>query len=234
MEKLTLPEPAAGLWAAKRSIVLAIPPATRSQPSPTTRAIQPGAPMAGRPVAASSHQGNAMRRTPACCPGTTRAARVPTTPGAGPEKGTPRKSRPAGSRSSKPSGTTRHKSHSSRHIPRNTRALGAEPRDWSEVTLSDPGPGRKTPGPQTARADEPHSRAGRGRSGSIFPCGEGSTRRGALGNETATRRPAGGQDLHCRKARKDPRHRNHRQHPQRRNTSNQRALDVRTRLLEFG
>ena len=50
-----------------------------------------------------------------------------TTPGANPGTGIPRKSRPAGSRSSKPSGTTRHKSHSNRYIPRNTKALGADP-----------------------------------------------------------------------------------------------------------
>ena len=76
MENLTLPESETGLWAAKHSIVHAIPYATRSLPSPATRAIQPGAPMAGRPAAASSHQGNAVRRTPACCPVTPRVFRL--------------------------------------------------------------------------------------------------------------------------------------------------------------
>ena len=106
MEKLTLPEPAAGLWAAKRSIVLAIPPAKRSQPSSTTRARQSG---------------------------TTRVPRPPTTPGsyttpgANPGTGTPRKSKPAGSRTSKPSEATSYKSHSNKHIPLISKAVGADP-----------------------------------------------------------------------------------------------------------
>ena len=60
--------------------------------------------------------------------------RPPTTPGSYTTPGalvtptgTPRKSRPAGSRTSKPSGATRHKSHANRHIPRNSKALGAGP-----------------------------------------------------------------------------------------------------------
>ena len=39
------------------------------------------------------------------------------------------------------------------------------------VTLSDPGPGRKAPGPQTARADEPHSRTDRVAQGPFFLAG---------------------------------------------------------------
>ena len=61
------------------------------------------------------------------------------------------------------------------------------------VTLSDPGPGRKAPGPQAARADEPHSRTDRGRSGAILPCGK--ARRAAARTPTRRRpggRPAGG------------------------------------------
>ena len=73
----------------------------------------------------------APRRSPACRPGTTRVPRSPTAPGpapgASPGTGTLRKSRPAGSRTSKPSGATRHKSHANRHIPRNSKALGAGP-----------------------------------------------------------------------------------------------------------
>ena len=48
-------------------------------------------------------------------------------PGADPGTGTPQESRPAGSRRSKPSGTTRSKSHSNRHIPRNSKSLGVGP-----------------------------------------------------------------------------------------------------------
>ena len=53
-------------------------------------------------------------------------ARSSTTPGANPGTGIPRESR-RGSRTSKPSGATRHKSCSNRHIPRHSQAQRASP-----------------------------------------------------------------------------------------------------------
>ena len=50
-----------------------------------------------------------------------------TTPGAYPETGTPRNSRSAGSRTSKPSGTTSRKCHSNKHIPLISKSSGANP-----------------------------------------------------------------------------------------------------------
>ena len=50
-----------------------------------------------------------------------------TTPGAGPETGTPRKSRPAGSRTFAPSEATSYKSYSNKHIPLISKAVGANP-----------------------------------------------------------------------------------------------------------
>ena len=112
------------------------------------------------------------------------------TPGADPGTGTPRKSRPAGSRTSKPSGTTSRKYHSNKYIQLISKTSGAYP----ETGLSYPE--RPPPGSQDSRppvhwAPRVSLPSRRGRSGFIFPCGKASSTRSCATTTAARcRQPA--------------------------------------------
>ena len=72
------------------------------------------------------HQARRQSTDASCWPGTTSCPRSTTTPQANPGTGLAR-NETAGSRSSRSSGATRHKSHSNRHMPLNSKVPGANP-----------------------------------------------------------------------------------------------------------
>ena len=126
------------------------PDSSRRSPQNLPRTAPSGAPVTARPPRLSRLNSRSRRRARrprswvAAIPGSL------TTPGANPGTGTPRKSRPAGSRTSRPSGATSRNCRSNKHIPLISRISGANP----EKGLSYP---ERPPGPRVSLPSRPGS-----------------------------------------------------------------------------